>query len=137
LELLRWRPCGPEEDNPLVARGLEDFEIGELAFPLVEVEGRDDKSTEGRGVEASENARDFRLAGGKKPSARRGSRPISVGSVSLGNRTHESCVHGVSESVFDCEEDGIGGMLLFVPLLEPHPLGSDLELVLVLSALSQ
>jgi hypothetical protein len=55
-------------------------------------------STDARGVDASEYARDFRRAGGKKPSALRGMRPICVGCLSLGKRTQESCVHGVSDS---------------------------------------
>jgi hypothetical protein len=136
VELLRWRPGGPEKDeSALGARGLEVFDSGDLVVSeLVEVEGRD-KSTEARGVSVSENARDFRRAGGKKPSALRGMRPISVGFVSLGSRTQESCIHGDSKSVFDW--DGTGGMLVFVSLIDdPHPFGRLLVFGLEFSALS-
>ena len=64
---------------------------------LVDVEERG-MSTEARGVEASEYTRDFRLAGGKKPRALRGMRAISVGCLSLGSSTQESCFHGASAS---------------------------------------
>jgi hypothetical protein len=136
VELLRWRPGAPEKDDrALGARGLEVFTIGDLVVSeLVEVEGRD-KSTEARGVFVSENARDFRRAGGKKPSARRGMRPICVGLVSLGNMTQESCTHGESGSMFDW--DDAGGMLVCVSLMDDaHPFGRLSVLVDELSALS-
>jgi hypothetical protein len=61
--------------------------------------GERDKSTDGLGVDAaSEYAFDFRRAGGKKPSARRGMRPICVGLWSLGRSTQESCFQGGSVS---------------------------------------
>jgi hypothetical protein len=65
----------------LDARGRAEFVEGELwrGFVFVDVEERG-RSTEARGVDAaSEYAVDFRRAGGKKPRARRGMRPICVG----------------------------------------------------------
>jgi hypothetical protein len=85
----------------LDARGRADCE-GELVSGFVEVDERG-RSTDARGVDASEQARDFRRAGGKKPSALRGIRPICVSCLSLGRRTHESCFHGGSTSVESAE----------------------------------
>ena len=75
---------------------------------------------------------DFRRAGGKKPSALRGIRPISVGDVSLGNITQESWVHGGSESVVDRDEDGSRGLSAGLA----HPLGSAFEFALASGELS-
>lgn len=41
---------------------------------------------------------DFRRAGGKKPSVRRGRRAISTGAGKVAISTQESCVHGASGS---------------------------------------
>lgn len=68
---------------------------------LVEVDDRG-KSKDCFGV-ASEKVTDFRLAGGKKPSALRGMRPICVALESLGRSTQESCFHGGSGSAFEFE----------------------------------
>src|SRR5690242_21056429 len=72
-EVLRLRLCAERDERLLDARGRVGWE-GEVvcALGFVEVEERG-RSTEARGVEvASEYATDFRRAGGKKPSARRG-----------------------------------------------------------------
>lgn len=93
-------------DKLLDARGLDELCVGEFTCEFVEVDERG-KSTEALGVDVSEKTRDFRLAGGKKPSSFRGIRPISVGSLSLGSSTQESCFHGCSESALDTEGESI------------------------------
>lgn len=90
------------EDRLLDARGREDCE-GELVSGFVEVDERG-RSADGRGVDASEYARDFRLAGGKKPRALRGMRPICVGALSFGRSTQESCFQSGSDSAFEKTE---------------------------------
>lgn len=80
--------------------------FGEECTLLVDVEERG-RSREGVGDVASENAIDFRLAGGKKPSVRRGMRPISVGCVLFGRSTQESCFQGCSVSALECDVDGV------------------------------
>jgi len=47
------------------------------------------------GFEVSEKVLDFRRAGGKKPSVRRGIRRISTASVMVGIRTQDSCLKDV------------------------------------------
>lgn len=92
---------------------------------MVDVEERGmSKEAEG---DASEKASDFRRAGGKKPSALRGMRPISVGLLSFGRSTQESCLHGGSESALECEEDGTSGLSVVWDVGEPQPLGVGLE----------
>ena len=75
------------------------------AVEFVDIEDRG-RSREDDGV--SENVRDFRRAGGKKPRVLRGSRAISVGTVSFGSNTHESCFQGGSDSAWE-EFVGDGG----------------------------
>ena len=87
---------------------------------FVEVEERG-RSTETRGVDVSEYVKDFRRAGGKKPSPLRGIRPICVGRLSLGRRTQESCFHGVSTSACDDEAEF---MSVSFALWVLQPLGS-------------
>jgi hypothetical protein len=92
---------------------------------LVEVEDRG-MSTEALGVDASEKTTDFRLAGGKKPNSLRGMRPISIGSLSLGRSTHESCFHGGSDSVLDTDGDRVDTVSVSLGLEELQPLGKAL-----------
>lgn len=87
----------------------------------VEERGR---SNDGR-VDASEYGIDFRRAGGKNPSALRGMRPISIGSVSPGRRTQESCIHGGSVSALDCEDDGTRLRSPVCPVGFAHPFGNE------------
>lgn len=97
--------------------------VGECV--LVELEDRG-RSVEALGVDASENTKDFRLAGGKKPSSLRGMRPISTGSLSLGKRTQESCFQGGSESALDTE-GGPVDVSLSLGLELVQPFGKALE----------
>jgi len=83
------------------------------AVEFVDIEDRG-RSREDDGV--SENVRDFRRAGGKKPRVLRGSRAISVGMVSFGSNTHESCFQGGSDSVWEefAEDGGRGKDVLWL-----------------------
>lgn len=109
LEVLRWRPRISERELFLVE---VLFGLGEVVWVFmrsVDVEERG-MSREAEGVVASENASDFRLAGGKKPRVLRGIRPISVGMVSFGRRTQESCFQGGSVSAFECDRVRASGL---------------------------
>lgn len=124
--MFRGRPWYGAESVDIVldARGREILVEGECV--LVEVEDRG-ISTDALGVDASEKTIDFRLAGGKKPSSLLGMRPISMGSLSLGRRTQESCFHG-SESALETEGESledVSGSLGFEPV---QPLGNPSEL---------
>lgn len=112
-------------DRLLDARGREILVVGECV--LVEVEDRG-MSTEALGVDASENTRDFRLGGGKKPSSLRGMRPISIGSLSFGRSTQESCLQGGSESALDTEGESVDDVSISLGLEAVQPLGRPLEL---------
>ena len=101
--------------------------MGEFACELVEVDERG-RSTEALGVDASEKTRDFRLAGGKKPSSLRGMRPISVGSLSLGSSTQESCFQGGSESALDTDGERADEVSTSLGAEEVQPRGKVLEL---------
>lgn len=80
---------------------------------FVDIEDRG-RSREDDGV--SENVRDFRRAGGKKPRVLRGSRAISVGTVSFRSNTHESCFQGGSDSAWEelVEDGGRGKGVLWL-----------------------
>lgn len=84
----------------------------EWVCEVVELVDREERgrSKEEDGVAVSEKVSDFRRAGGKKPRVRRGRRAISVGVVSLGRMTQESCFQGDSESAWDdvVQEEGRG-----------------------------
>ena len=126
--MLRWRPWnGVDTDERLLdARGREVLCVGELACEFVDVDERG-RSTDALGVEASENTRDFRLAGGKKPSSLRGIRPICVGFLSFGRRTQESCFQGGSESALDVEGESVEDVSVSLGFDEDQPLGNALE----------
>jgi hypothetical protein len=83
------------------------------AVEFVDIEDRG-RSKEDDGV--SENVRDFRRAGGKKPRVLRGNRAISVGTVSFGSNTHESCFQGGSKSAWEefVKEGGRGRHVLWL-----------------------
>jgi hypothetical protein len=103
VDALRARLCVETEERVLDARG-RDAGDGFVADDA----GERERSTDGLGVDAaSEYAFDFRRAGGKKPSARRGMRPICVGLWSLGRSTHESCFQGGSVSGLEDMADAV------------------------------
>jgi hypothetical protein len=91
---------------------------------MVEKEERG-RSREEEAVGVSENVRDFRRAGGKKPRVRRGRRATSVGVVELGRRTQDSCFQGGSESAWEVEEEGGRGADVIWCVEECHPLAEE------------
>ena len=121
------------EDKLLDARGLVGWE-GEPVRGFVDVEERG-KSTDARGVEASEYVIDLRRAGGKNPKALRGIRAICVGFLSFDNSTQESCFQGVSDSALDDSTEVVsssfGGVAgTFQPFGSPALFGMGVLLVL-------
>ena len=79
-------------------------------------------------MDASENTSDFRLAGGKKPRSLRGIRPISIGSLSFGRSTQESCFQGGSESAFETEGESVEDVSVPLCFDEAQPFGRASEL---------
>lgn len=106
---------------------------GELAWEdTVDSEERG-RSREEDAVGVSENVRDFRRAGGKKPKVRLGRRATSVGFVSFPKTTQDSCFQGGSDSVLEVEEEGGLGADVIWFEDECHPLVRDEVCVGVLS----